>query len=136
MGRGAELSMRKALEQAGLAPSQVDYVNAHGTGTIDNDRAEGQAIARVFGASPPPVSSTKRIFGHTLAAAGAVEAVVSILAITKGFLPGTYGLEKVDPDCVISPLRETRETNPRNIMSNSFGFGGNNTVLCFARAGI
>jgi 3-oxoacyl-(acyl-carrier-protein) synthase len=133
-GRGAERAMRQALEYAGLAPGSVDYVNAHGTGTPDNDRAESRALRRLFGESPPPVSSTKRIFGHTLGAAGAIEAVVSVLALTEGFLPGNPGFEELDPECALEPLGESRSAAPRVVLSNSFGFGGNNTVLCFGAA--
>lgn len=124
--------MRMALDRAGLNPGDVDYINAHGTGTVDNDRAEGRAIARVFDGGLPPVSSTKRIFGHTLAGAGAIEAVVSILAITAELVPGTPGLSDPDPACLISPLARTAPGSPRVVLSNSFGFGGNNTVLCLA----
>jgi 3-oxoacyl-(acyl-carrier-protein) synthase len=133
-GRGAEAALRKALAEAALRPEEVDYVNAHGTGTPDNDRAEGKALRRLFGEDVPPVSSTKRVFGHTLGAAGAVEAIVSVLAIEHGFLPGTSGLEEPDPDCEVIPLKETIPASPRVVVSNSFGFGGNNTVLCFVAA--
>jgi len=131
-GRGAEAAMREALAEAGLEPSRIEYVNAHGTGTPDNDRAEGKALSRVFGSAAPPISSTKRVFGHTLAGAGAIEAVVCIIALEKGFLPGTSGLETPDPDCIVSPLAESRPGRPRFVLSNSFGFGGNNTVICLA----
>ena len=134
-GRGAEEAMRQALARAGIDPSGVDYVNAHGTGTPENDRAEGRALARVFGERAPPVSSTKRVFGHTLAAAGAIEAVVSVLALVTGVLPGTCGLSEADPECVIQPLAESLRAAPRVVLSNSFGFGGNNTVLCFTAMG-
>jgi 3-oxoacyl-(acyl-carrier-protein) synthase len=130
-GSGAEQAMRRALAAAGLEPGVVDYVNAHGTGTEDNDRAEGRALRRLFGAEGPPFSSTKRVFGHTLGAAGAIEAVVSILAMTRGFLPGTPGFGKADPECRVVPLARSRPAQPAVVLSNSFGFGGNNTVLCF-----
>jgi len=131
-GAGAEAAMRKALAAAGLEPGAVDYINAHGTGTEDNDRAEGRALRRVFGQALPPFSSTKRVFGHTLGAAGAIEAVVSILAMTHGFLPGTPGFAEADPACMVVPLAQSRRAQPRVALSNSFGFGGNNTVLCFS----
>lgn len=130
-GTGAEAAMRRALAAAGLEPGAVDYVNAHGTGTEDNDRAEGRALRRLFGEDVPPFSSTKRVFGHTLGAAGAIEAVVSILAITHGFLPGTPGFADADPECRVVPLARSRAAQPACVLSNSFGFGGNNTVLCF-----
>jgi len=129
-GRGAEAAMRAAL--ADTTPRDtIDYINAHGTATPDNDRAEGRAIRRLFGAQPPPVSSTKRLFGHTLGAAGAIEAVVCSLALTEGLLPGTPGLQDPDPECGIVPLKTPVEAQPRAVLSNSFGFGGNNSVLCF-----
>ena len=131
-GRGAEQALRAALASAGLAPGDIDYVNAHGTGTRDNDRAEGRALVRLFDGAPPPVSSTKRVFGHTLGAAGAIEAVVSVLAIARGFLPGNPGFATRDPECGLEPLRDTVLSKPRAVLSSSFGFGGNNTVLCFA----
>lgn len=132
-GRGAELAMANALHMAGLSPSAIDYVNAHGTGTRDNDRAEGRALRRLFGQDMPPVSSTKRIFGHTLAAAGAIEAIVCLLAMAGDFVPGTAGLVDIDPECELSPHRTTTAGRIRCALSNSFGFGGHNTVLCFRR---
>jgi 3-oxoacyl-(acyl-carrier-protein) synthase len=130
-GRGAEGAMRAALAQAGLRADQIGYVNAHGTGTPGNDLAEGRALARLFGDAAPPISSTKAVFGHTLGAAGAIEAVVCALALTRGFVPGTVALEETDPECRIEPLREMRAADVRVALSNSFGFGGNNTVLAF-----
>ncbi|MCA8956675.1 MAG: beta-ketoacyl-[acyl-carrier-protein] synthase II, partial [Planctomycetes bacterium] len=121
-------------KRAGIAVSDIDYVNAHGTGTTDNDRAEGRALQHLFGDAVPPVSSTKRVFGHTLGAAGAIEAVACILAMRDGFLPGTPGLVDPDPECAILPLRETRSDDARVVLSNSFGFGGNNSCLCLGRA--
>jgi len=125
-GRGAAQAMRAAL---GDNP-RVDYINAHGTGTPDNDRAESRAMRSVFGEAMPPFSSTKRIFGHTLGAAGAIEAVVSVLAIHDGFLPGNPGFEHPDPECGLVPLQDTVESRPRRVLSHSFGFGGTNSVLC------
>lgn len=133
-GRGAEAAMRAALGRAGLEPDAVDYVNAHGTGTKENDSAEGRALLRLFGTRVPPVSSVKGVFGHTLGAAGAIEAVCCALAMTRGFLPGTAGLEEPDPACAIEPLRAPIAARPRVVLSNSFGFGGNNTVLVFRLA--
>jgi len=130
-GEGAQRAMVLALERAGWAPESVDYVNAHGTGTRDNDLAEGHALRRVFAGSVPPFSSTKRTFGHTLAAAGAIETVVSVLALRDGLLPGNPGFGEADPEIGLEPLRETTDATVRRVLSNSFGFGGNNTVLCF-----
>ncbi len=136
-GRGATQAMRGALERAGIDAARVDYINAHGTGTQGNDLAEGNAIARFFaaqGSAPPPTSSVKGLFGHTLGAAGAIEAVTCALALSRGFLPGTARLSDVDPACGLEPLRESREATPQVALSNSFGFGGNNTALVFERA--
>jgi 3-oxoacyl-(acyl-carrier-protein) synthase len=130
-GRGAAEAMELALERSGWDPARVDYVNAHGTGTRDNDLAEGRALARVFDGRVPAFSSTKRCFGHTLAAAGAIEAVVSALCLERGFLPGNPGFSDMDPEIGLEPLRRSVDARPRRILSSSFGFGGNNTVLCF-----
>lgn len=126
-GRGAEAAIRQAL-RGDLA---VDYINAHGTGTRDNDRAESAALRRIFGDSLPPISSTKRVFGHTLGASGAIEAVVSALCIREGFLPANPGFDSLDPECGVTPILERIDTRPQRVLSNSFGFGGNNSVLCF-----
>jgi 3-oxoacyl-[acyl-carrier-protein] synthase II len=133
-GRGGAAAMRAALAEARIVPEAIDYVNAHGTGTPENDRAEGAALLEVFGARMPAVSSTKRVFGHALAAAGAIEAVACILALEEGFLPGTCGLATPDPECRVQPLLAPRRAKPRIVLSNSFGFGGNNTVLCLGHA--
>jgi len=126
-GRGAEAAMRAALG----SDLHVDYINAHGTGTPDNDRAESRAMRRVFPDKVPPFSSTKRTFGHTLGAAGAIEAVVSVLCIRDGFLPANAGFQTPDPECGLTPLQATAESRPRRVLSHSFGFGGTNSVLCF-----
>jgi 3-oxoacyl-(acyl-carrier-protein) synthase len=133
-GRGAEEALRAAMDDAGIAPAEIGYVNAHGTGTEDNDRAEGRALDRVFRGAPPPFSSSKRLFGHALGAAGAIEAASCVLALARRFLPGTPGFENADPRCVVTPLRETCAGSPHAVISNSFGFGGNNTVLCLLRS--
>lgn len=130
-GAGAEAALRAALRAAGLEPGDVGYVNAHGTGTPDNDLVEGRVLRRVLGA--PAVSSTKRTFGHTLGAAGAIEAVVCLLALTRGVLPGTVGCAAPDPACEIEPLLDSRQAAPLAALSASFGFGGNDTVLALRR---
>jgi 3-oxoacyl-[acyl-carrier-protein] synthase II len=137
-GTAPARAMLAALERAGLTPSDVDYVNAHGTGTPLNDPMESRALARVFGTdlSRVPVSSVKGQIGHTLAAAGAVEAVVTALSIARGTIPPTGGLEEPDPQC---PLRHvlTAERRPvRAALSSSFGFGGMDTVLVFGASGM
>ena len=133
-GAGLVAAMRQALAMAGLDAAEVDYINAHGTGTIDNDLAEGAAICQVF-ARPPAVSSTKRSLGHTLAAAGAVEAVVAVLSLRTQVVPGTAGLVDVDPAVGLTPLRDSVSAPLRVAMSNSQGFGGNCCALIMRREG-
>ena len=133
---GAARAMRAALADAHLTPGAVDYINAHGTATPLNDLMETKAIREVFGprAYEIPVSSTKSMHGHTLGASGALEAVVSLLAITEGFLPPTIHCESPDPECDLDYVTEgTREATPNVVLSNSFAFGGNNTTLLFGR---
>ena len=127
-------AMAAALERAGLAPSDIDYVNAHGTGTPLNDPMEARALARLFSddVGRVPVSSQKGMIGHTLAAAGAIEAVITALAIERGIVPPTAGLEEVDPEC--AHLRHVTSAESRPIgaaISSSFGFGGMDAALVF-----
>ena len=129
-GFGAELSMRRALTDAGVQPENVDWINAHATGTPVGDVAEAQAIQRVFG-SQVPVSSLKGALGHVLAAAGAVEAVATVMAMNQGFIPGTVGCEDTGVP-MVDVVRAPRQTQPRVVVSNSFGFGGQNVSLVFA----
>jgi 3-oxoacyl-[acyl-carrier-protein] synthase II len=136
IGSGASKAMQLALDYAGLQPSDIDYLNAHGTSTIANDRLETLAIKKVFGdaAYRVPVSSSKSQFGHLLGAAGAVEAVVSILAIREGLLPATINYCTPDPECDLDYVPNTpRPASPKRVMSNSFGFGGHNVSLIFGR---
>lgn len=129
-GLGAARAMQLALRDAGLEPAAIDYVNAHGTATPANDKAESLALKTVFGERPVPVSSTKGITGHTLGAAGAIEAVFSLLAIGESFLPANVGVLEQDPECPVALV--TGGSTPgrvRKVISNSFGFGGNNTAL-------
>lgn len=130
-GKGAIAAMRDALERAGLQPGDVGYINAHGTATRDNDSTEARAIASVFG-DKVPVSSTKRFFGHTLAAAGGIEAVACVRALQTGVLPANLGVR--DPEPGIDVLRENRNARVTQALSNSFGFGGNNAALVFTRS--
>lgn len=132
-GDGALVAMRRALTRAKLSPTDVSYVNAHGTGTRDNDLMEGRALRRLFGDAPPPVSSTKPFFGHTLGASGAIKAVVSVLALRHQALPPNPGFDTVDPEIGIEPVRAYRPAALTHVMSNSFGFGGNNVVLVFSK---
>jgi 3-oxoacyl-[acyl-carrier-protein] synthase II len=135
-GLGAALAMRRALARAGLDPADVDYINAHGTGTPLNDAVESAAIASVFGAAPGrlAVSSTKAAVGHTLGAAGAIEALATVIALRDGFVPATVTLEEPDeafPHDFVP--RRSRPAELRWALSNSYGFGGNNTSLVIGR---
>ena len=129
-GAGAELAMRRALRDAGLSPEAVGYVNAHGTGTPVGDLAESSAVYRVFG--DVPISSIKGAVGHTIAAAGAVEAAACLGGLLGGYLPGTCGLTEPDPACPVTALRDPVHTSVGTMLSNSFGFGGQNASLIFA----
>jgi 3-oxoacyl-[acyl-carrier-protein] synthase-1/3-oxoacyl-[acyl-carrier-protein] synthase II len=132
-GKGAFQAIRSALADAGLPPSAIDYVNLHGTGTPDNDRSEACALAALFEGPTPPASSVKGALGHSLAAAGAVEAVISALAIARGQIPGHVGRETADPEMDQLRLAEsTAKAAVRAVLSNSFGFGGNNAAVVLA----
>lgn len=135
-GAGAALSMRWALEDAGLRPEQIDYINAHGTSTPLNDKSETQAIKDVFGetAYSIPISSTKSMTGHLLGASGALEAVICVQVLQEQILPPTINYEHADPECDLDyvPNRSRRHT-VRHVMSNSFGFGGHNATLIFSQ---
>jgi 3-oxoacyl-(acyl-carrier-protein) synthase len=126
-GHGAALAMTRALRDAGLSAADIDYVNAHGTGTPVGDRAESLAIAHVLG--DVPVSSFKGAVGHTIAAAGAVEAALCLAAFDTGVLPGTVGLDDPDPECPANVLRDPVARRPSVVLSNSFGFGGQNCAV-------
>jgi 3-oxoacyl-[acyl-carrier-protein] synthase-1 len=135
-GLGAAAAMRGALADAGLRPDQVGYLNLHGTGTPGNDAAEDGAVCAVFGTALP-CSSTKGHTGHTLGAAGGVEAVIAMLALQHGFMPGGLNLAQPDPALHAAYLRQPREPGPgrlRVAASNSFGFGGSNACLVFGAA--
>jgi 3-oxoacyl-[acyl-carrier-protein] synthase-1 len=131
-GLGAQLAMRGALERAGLRPEEIGYINLHGTATRANDVAEGRAVAAVFG-SAVPGSSTKSWFGHLLGAAGIAEAVVSLLALTRNFAPGTLNTEEKDPECANWLLTDNVDASFDYVLTNSFGFGGSNCSLIFGR---
>lgn len=133
-GSGAAAAMRGALDEAALEASAVDYVNAHGTGTLLNDSAETKAIAGVVGTAVP-VSSSKSYFGHTLGAAGGVEAVITVLALQHQVAPPTLRLGDPASDCVLDHVvGEPRALPMTNVVSNTFGFGGSNVSLLFRRA--
>ena len=134
-GDGAIRCVRRALARAGVRPEDIQYINAHGTGTQLNDLAETRAIKHVFGESAysVPISSTKSMTGHMLGAAGAFEAMVTILAMRDGFLPPTVNLENADPECDLDYVPKVgRAVNARLAMTTSFGFGGHNACLVFA----
>jgi len=131
-GLGAEAAMRAALRDADIRPEQIDYVNAHATGTPVGDTAEAAAIQRVV--PNAKVSSIKGAVGHTIAAAGAIEAAACVAALERGFLPGTAGLQTVDGQMSVDVLHAPIASAPEVVMSNSFGFGGQNASLVFGRA--
>ncbi|HEY2993518.1 MAG TPA: beta-ketoacyl-[acyl-carrier-protein] synthase family protein [Methylomirabilota bacterium] len=133
-GEGMARAMCAALAAAGVSPPAVGYVNAHGTATPQNDRIEARAIARVFGEGGPLVSSTKSMIGHTMAAAGALEAIATILALTHELIPPTATLVTPDPEVTFDCVpRVAREAAVECAISNSFGFGGQNVTLLFRR---
>ena len=134
-GAGALEAMRKALQVACLQPSDIDYVNAHGTGTENNDLSEGKALMSLFGDRMPYVGSTKCFTGHATSAAAGLEAVISILCLEHGFVPANLRFRTKDPGLDFTPVAEKKENIKLNhVLSNSFGFGGNDSSLIFSRA--
>ena len=131
-GEGAYFAMREALEMAGLQPSDIDYVNAHGTGTPNNDQSESVALQRVFGSDLPPVSSTKGFTGHTTSASGSIEAVICLLAIHHGFIPANLGFAHPMSDGIV-PSIGADGCQLRHVLCNSFGFGGNDSAIVLSR---
>ncbi len=131
---GAVRAMNAALADAGMAPGSVGYVNAHGTSTPPNDRIETLALKRVFGDEVPPVSSTKSMTGHTLGAAGALEAVLCVMALGRQVMPPTINQERPDPECDLDYVaNRSRPASFEVALTNSFGFGGHNATLIFSR---
>jgi 3-oxoacyl-[acyl-carrier-protein] synthase II len=128
-GSGATACMQLALDDAGLAPSAIGHINAHGTSTPLNDASEAEAIVKVFNGSPPPVTSTKGVTGHLIAAAGAVEAAASFLAVRDGMAPPTANHQRTDPDINIDVIAGSPRPVQGPVLSNSFGFGGHNATL-------
>lgn len=135
-GRGAVLAIERALRDAALPLDQIHYINAHGTSTVLNDKVETLAIKRVFGAQAyhVPISSSKSMLGHFTTAGGAVELVVCLLALRTGVIPPTVNYETPDPDCDLDYVPNTaRDVACRHVLSNSFGFGGQNAALVVSR---
>jgi 3-oxoacyl-(acyl-carrier-protein) synthase len=132
-GLGPYFSMQEALKMSGLGAEMIDYINAHGTGTDNNDLTEGLAIEKIFSPHIPPVSSTKPFTGHTLGAAGAVEAVISIMALTQQMIFPNLNFRRKMPELGFEPVKELiPAARVRNVLSNSFGFGGNDSTLIFS----
>ncbi len=134
-GEGARRAIEQALARADLAPADIDYINLHGTASRANDSIEGKLIANMFGAEAC-ASSTKAWMGHTLGAAGIIESLVAVDALHTGLVPGTLNLQQVDSDIPLALFAENRQKNVHHVMSNSFGFGGNNACLIFSEANV
>jgi 3-oxoacyl-[acyl-carrier-protein] synthase-1 len=131
-GLGARMAMQAALDMAGLQPADIDYINLHGTATQSNDAAEGKAVMSLFG-SATPCSSTKGATGHTLGAAGGVEAVICALALQHSLQPAGLNTVQTDTALPLNYLLDNRNQPMRYVLSNSFGFGGTNCSLIFGR---
>ena len=136
-GEGAFIAMTEALNMAGLDATGIDYVNAHGTGTPNNDQSESVALRRMFGHQMPPVSSTKAFTGHTTSASGSIEAVICLLALAHQFIPENLGWQHPMPDGIIPitqhPSSNTQHPTPNTVLCNAFGFGGNDSALIFSK---
>lgn len=132
-GEGAFLAMQQALAISGLAPSDIDYVNAHGTATVNNDLSESRALMRIFGEEVPDFSSTKPFTGHTLAVASAVEAIFSLLAIQEGAVWPNLNWQTPMPEVPLRPQTTLKHKPIKHVLSNSFGFGGNCSTLIFSK---
>jgi len=135
-GTGAFLAMSKAMEMSGIEPSDISYINVHGTGTENNDLSEGVAIERIFKDQVPPFSSTKGYTGHTLGAAGAVEAVIAVLAIQNRVIFPNLNFSTPLKELHVKPVTELKQdVDVRHVLSNSFGFGGNNSAVVLSKRG-
>jgi 3-oxoacyl-[acyl-carrier-protein] synthase II len=132
-GRGAISAMRKAIAEAGIVPTDIDYINAHGTSTPYNDLSETKAVKQVWeGNTPPPMSSTKSLVGHMMGASGSIEAVVAVKSLLENRAHPTVNLNTPDPECDLDYIGEgVREFEINTVLSNSFGFGGHNACLLF-----
>ena len=132
-GDGAFLAMQEALQLAGMKPEDIQYINAHGTGTPNNDESEGHAILRVFGDHLPPVSSTKSFTGHTTSASGSIEAIFCILALQHQFLPPNINWKTPIEGGIIPVTDQQPKEEIRHILSNAFGFGGNDSSIILSK---
>ena len=132
-GEGAYLAMREALESSGIDKSQIDYINAHGTGTPNNDPSESVALKRIFGNDIPLVSSTKGFTGHTTSASGSIETVICVLAMQNNFVPVSYGFSNADEACIHPFVGDDKQHRMDYVICNSFGFGGNDSSLLLMR---
>ena len=132
-GSGALRTMQGALEKAGLAPQDIGYINTHGTATLNNDIAEGRALDQLWDGAPPPFSSTKPFTGHTLAAAGVIEAIISVTSMQAGIIPASLNFEKPMEELSLRPSGLQHGVEVLHVMSNSFGFGGNNVTLILSK---
>jgi 3-oxoacyl-(acyl-carrier-protein) synthase len=131
-GIGAYLAMKKALDRSGLTPSAIDYINAHGTGTDNNDLSEGMAIEKLFGEQLPLINSTKPITGHTTSAAGSIESIVAIISMQERMVLPNLNYETPMPELHFQPVtRMIQDVDLKTVMTNSFGFGGNDTSLIY-----
>lgn len=131
-GDGPYLAMKQAIEKAGLQPEDIEYINVHGTGTDNNDLTEGFAMKRLFGDKLPPFSSTKAFTGHTLGAAGVIESVFSIIALQEQKLLPNINFKNVIPEINLIPVTEVKDAKLEHVLSNSFGFGGNDSSVVFS----
>ena len=124
--------MKEALELADIQPDKIDYINAHGTGTPNNDLSESQAVKRLFGENVPPMSSTKPFTGHTTSASGSIEAVFCILALQNGFLPVNLNWSQPMDDGIV-PVHQAVKKELKHVLCNAFGFGGNDSSLLISK---
>lgn len=132
-GEGPYLAMHKALNKANLSPENIDYINVHGTGTDNNDLTEGRAMIRLFGNNLPPFSSTKAYTGHTLGAAGSIESVISILSLQYNTMFPNINFRNIIPEIGIKPISKVEKKDLIHVLTNSFGFGGNDSSLVFSK---
>ena len=132
-GEGAFLAMNAALKAAGLKPSDIQYINAHGTGTPNNDESESRAIKRVFGEHYPPVSSTKSFTGHTTSASGSIEAVFCLLALEHQFIPQNLNWKTPMEQGILPVTEQVQSPRIEHILTNAFGFGGNDSSLIISK---